>query len=102
MNPAETPTFVPLKGPDAMTDKIGIPERHQEFCRAVAKLCREFDLTKFGGSYTPGFGDAWRQTIQFSWDQGRHGAASNDLRIWSQLDVQTHIDLLSQPPSRHV
>lgn len=75
-----------------MADKIDIPDRHQEFCRAVAKLCREYDLTSFGGSYTPNYQDQWRGRIQFQWDQGRHGADSNNLKIWSQLDVHTHIN----------
>lgn len=69
-----------------------IPEKHQEFCKAVARLCREHGLRSFGGQFTPGFGDPWRSQIVFSWAQGRHGEDAGRISITSTLDVRASID----------
>lgn len=76
-----------------MTTKIDIPLRHQEFCKAVAKLALEHGLDKFHGSFTPGFKDSddWQDQIEFTWDQGRHGEdadrifMSSTKRVWTRL-----------------
>jgi hypothetical protein len=75
-----------------MADEITIPKNHQDFCKAVARLCREHKLTNFSGTYRPGFDDPWRYTITFAWDEGRHGVAANRIYITSQADVRTKID----------
>lgn len=69
-----------------------IPEQHQEFCKAVARLCREYGLRHFEGAFNPAYGDQWKARIQFSWDQGRHGADAGGVTITSTLDVFTEID----------
>jgi hypothetical protein len=73
--------------------KIDIPERHQEFCRKVARLAREHGLNKFGAAFTPGFKDPdhWQDQIEFSWEQGRHGEDSDKLRIASTKRVWTRL-----------
>ena len=78
--------------------KIDIPERHQAFCKAVARLARQYDLHDFGGSYKTAYDDPWRGNIQFRWEQGRHGEDSDRIYIWSQLDVHTNLG----PPKDHL
>ena len=70
---------------------VEIPERHQAFCKAVAKLAREHGLKSFSGSYRPGYGDAWRGDISFAWEDGRHGDAADRITIHSQFHVNTKI-----------
>lgn len=72
-------------------EKIEIPQSHQDFCKAVGKLAREHNLERFGGSFRPGFGDPWGETIEFSWEQGRHGEDSDQIKIWSTKRVNTRI-----------
>ena len=71
--------------------KVQIPERHQEFCRAVARIAREYEMQSFSGSYRPGYGDAWQGEIKFAWEQGRHGEDSDRLGITSSLYVHTKL-----------
>lgn len=73
--------------------KIDIPQPHQEFCKAIAKLARGHGLDRFSGSFTPGFKDAtnWQDQIEFTWEQGRHGEDSDRIfmssvkRVWTRL-----------------
>lgn len=74
-----------------MSDKISIPDRHQEFCKAVARLCREHGLTKFHGTYSPPFDDKWDGGIEMSWEDGRHGEDSDKLFISSHVRVWTRL-----------
>lgn len=69
-----------------------IPDKHQAFCREVAKLCRKHGLTHFSGSFKPGYGDEWRSDISFKWDAGRHEEDVGKVSIWSQMHVNTNID----------
>jgi hypothetical protein len=73
--------------------KIDIPDVHQEFCKAVAKLAREHGLDKFSGTFEPGFKDPsdWQDRIEFSWEQGRHGEDSDRLFMSSTKRVWTHL-----------
>ena len=71
--------------------KVEIPERHQAFCKAVARLAREHDLNNFTGSFRPGYDDEWRGDISFSWEQGRHGEDAGSIRIGSQFSVHAKI-----------
>lgn len=72
---------------------VTIPDRHQTFCREVAKLCRAHGLGRFSGTFRPGFKDGWDGDIAFSWDQGRHGAEAGQVHITSQFHVNTKIDV---------
>ena len=74
-----------------MTDRISIPERHQEFCRALARVAREHGVNKFSGSFVPEWKDDWSGDINFSWEQGRHGEDSDKLFIASTLRVFTKL-----------
>lgn len=72
--------------------KVDVPEKHQEFCRAVARLARDLGLNSFGLTYQPGYGDPWRGSIQCRWDTGRHGEDENKIFITSTMDVHTKVD----------
>ena len=72
-------------------NKVDIPERHQAFCKAVARLAREHNMTNLTGRYRPGYDDNWRADIAFSWEAGRHGEDSDQIKISSELFVSTKI-----------
>lgn len=71
--------------------KIGIPDKHQEFCKEVARLCRKHGLTKFHGQFRPTWQDPWDADIHFSWEQGRHGEDSDRIFIHSEVRVHTRL-----------
>lgn len=71
--------------------KIDIPEKHQEFCRALARVARAHKMKNLSGSYRTAFGDPWQHDIQFSWEQGRHGEDSDKLFINSNVRVYTRL-----------
>jgi len=75
-----------------MTDKPVIPDHHIAFCKAIAKLCREYKMDRVGLNYRPPFQDTWRDEIQMVWEQGRHGEASDKLSITSTVRVHTTLD----------
>ena len=79
-----------------MTDKISIPEHHQVICRAVARVCREHGLSNATFTYRPDWEDPWSTEIVMHWEQGRHGADSGTLRINSNLQVRTQIDIAAE------
>ena len=56
-----------------MDDGLTIPANHQEFCKAVARLCREHGLTQFNGSFRPGFKDPWRGEVSLACEHSRCG-----------------------------
>ncbi len=68
-----------------------IPERHIEFCRALARVAREHGMQKMNGEYRPNFQDGWDGDIQFVWEQGRHGEDSDKLFVQSNIRVHTKI-----------
>lgn len=72
-------------------DEISIPDKHVDFCRALARVAREFGVDSFSGNFTPGFKDPWHRRISFSWDQGRHGEDSDRLYITSEVQVHTRL-----------
>ena len=69
-----------------------IPKEHQEFCKAVARLCREYKLQDFAAQYSPGHADPWDARIEFSWASGRHFADIGKVSIVSTLRVHTDVD----------
>lgn len=74
-------------------NKIDIPARHQEFCKAVARLAREHGLDEFSGSFKPGWKDPdnWQDQISFCWEQGRHGEDSDRIHMSSTKRIWTRI-----------
>jgi hypothetical protein len=68
-----------------------IPEKHLEFCRALAAVAKQFDVTEFSATFTPGFNDPWHHKINMSWEQGRHGEDNEKLSVASQVYVRTTI-----------
>jgi hypothetical protein len=86
--------IVPMTGDQG---KIEIPDHHQEFCKALARVAREYGVDNFSASYRPGWKDPWRETINLSWEQGRHGAAADKIHIHSDMRINTKIDPV--PPS---
>ena len=69
-----------------------IPENHQEFCKAVGRLCREYKVAQFNGSFRPGYRDPWSGEIAFSWSAGRHEVDTEKINIQSQVSISTTID----------
>jgi hypothetical protein len=74
-----------------MSEKISIPDNHQEFCKAIARVCREHDMHKCALTYSPTFRDAWDGDIAMVWEQGRHGEDSDKIFISSTVRVWTRI-----------
>lgn len=73
------------------TEKINIPLKHQEFCKALACLCREHGMEKGSVTYTPNFDDSWNGDITMQWEQGRHGEESDKIFISSNIRVWTRL-----------
>jgi hypothetical protein len=80
-----------------MTEKITLPENHVEFCKALARVAREYGIDNLNGSYSPGWKDPWPNNITFSWSQGRHGADADKIWINSSVDVRAKVD--PEPPA---
>lgn len=76
--------------------KIDIPERHKEFCKAVARLARDHGLYKFSGTFRPGYKDGWQGDISFGWESGRHEEDAGKISIQSQFYVHSHIDTVEK------
>jgi hypothetical protein len=72
--------------------KISIPDHHVEFCRAIAAVCKTFNVDNVSMSFRPGWKDPWSDTISMKWDQGRHGEDREILHISSSMHVTTRID----------
>ena len=77
-----------------MSDKpeSNIPQRHIDFCKAVAKLAAEHGLNSLGMTFRPGYSDEWRDQIQMAWDQGRHGADKRRLTVSSTVTLATAVE----------
>lgn len=75
-----------------------IPENHQTFCKALARVCREHSISKFTGTYRPGHRDPWRAEITLSWESGRHEDAVDKITIQSQMWITTNIDEAKADP----
>jgi len=69
----------------------GIPQAHQDFCKAVARLCRERGIERASFTYRPNYSDAWQSEITMSWGQGRHGEDSDRIILSSTVLVRTDI-----------
>lgn len=80
-----------------MSETIDIPERHQAFCKAIAKLAAEHGLTSFQGSYKPKYDDGWHADITFGWEAGRHGDTADRIWISSNFHVNTKIGDWTRP-----
>jgi len=78
-----------------MSDKTesNIPQRHIDFCKAVAKLAAEHGLNSLGMSFRPGYADEWNGQIQMNWDQGRHGDSRHRLTVSSTVQLTTTFDV---------
>jgi hypothetical protein len=71
-----------------MTDKITIPQKHIDFCKAVAKLAADAGYYKFSLTFTPGFHDEWSDQLQMHWDSGRHGDTAHRVIVSSTVTVR--------------
>ena len=101
MNTPQTPTAEPL----APLTGSAIPERHLDFCRAVARLAKEHGLNRLTITFEPPFRDEWRDQIQATWEQGRHGEDAGRIFIQSTVRVHTQIspnDKLCEPAPEDV
>lgn len=70
--------------------KIDIPENLIQVCRDIAKVARQNGLLRFNGSFSPRGG--WGGDISFSWEAGRHGEESDEIKISSQFFVFTKVN----------
>jgi len=75
-----------------MADEFNIPQKHVDFCRALCRVAREHAVGDMTLQFTPGFGDAWRDSITMSWTQGRHGAAQDQMIVQSTVTIRTTIE----------
>ncbi len=75
-----------------------IPAEYIEFCKQVAVLAAKLQLDKMSMSIRPGYDSEWRSPINMNWESGRHGDAAEAVRISSQVDVFTKVDLYGAPP----
>lgn len=71
-----------------MTDKITIPQKHIDFCKAVAKLAAEAGYYRAGLTFTPGYDDEWSEPLQMHWESGRHGDSSHKVVVSSTVTVR--------------
>jgi hypothetical protein len=72
--------------------RVSIPENHVEFCRALARVCKQHGIASFFGRYRPDWQDPWRDVIQMNWQQGRHGEEADRISITSEVQINTRID----------
>lgn len=70
---------------------MSIPEKHLEFCRAVAALAKAHGVRTFGLKFTPGFDDEWRDDISMNWRSGRHGDDEENVHVTSTVQVFTKL-----------
>lgn len=68
-----------------------IPEKHLDFCRAVAELARSAGIGRAALTFHPSFDDEWRDQIQMQWEQGRHGEDSRRIYVTSTVQVREEI-----------
>ena len=74
--------------------EINIPEELQQICRDFAEVAIKHNLYTFEGKFYPPFKiSGWAGIVQFSWASGRHEAESNNLTIWSNLQVTTKVKI---------
>ena len=70
---------------------MSIPEKHLEFCRAVAALAKAHGAEKFSLKFFPGFDDEWRDEISMHWTAGRHGDDAQNVHVVSTVQVVTKL-----------
>lgn len=68
-----------------------IPEKQLDFCRAIAKLCKDQKLRRFSGTFQPAWDDQWREDIVFSWDAGRHEEDVGQIHVNSTVRITAKI-----------
>jgi hypothetical protein len=71
-----------------MADKITIPQKHIDFCKAVAKLAAEAGYYRLGMTLSPGYNDEWSDQLQMNWDSGRHGSYAHKVIVSSTVTVR--------------
>jgi hypothetical protein len=73
-----------------MENKINIPEDLIQVCRDLAKVAKASGLHSLSGKFTP-LHSSWGGDINFSWEAGRHGEDSDQIKITSSFFVFTHV-----------
>lgn len=74
-----------------------IPQRYIDFCKAVGRLAREYELRDLTASFKPGFDDLWRERVEMSWASGRHFADAGKVAITSTRHLNTTVDTEVEP-----
>ena len=66
---------------------ITIPNDLQSFGLELAALAKKYGLNRISGEFWPGYAHAWRPAVRFSWLQGRHGDAADQIMLTSEHTV---------------
>lgn len=72
-----------------------IPSHLLDFGKEVAALAAKYQLQSVGLTFTPGFDDLWSHPISMNWQQGRHGAESEQLTLSSTVHVTCRVPVSS-------
>lgn len=75
-----------------MNGESPIPANHVEFCKAIARVCREYEVQHFRGTFRPGWRDPWREEISLTFQEGRHGVQTGEVYIEATQRVNVKID----------
>ena len=78
------------KGKQMNSDQV-IPAELVQFCKEVARLAAQYELSRLNMTFNPGFNTPWRDAIQMAWDSGRHGDNAHRLNITSTVMVQAEV-----------
>jgi hypothetical protein len=66
---------------------ITIPNDLQSFALELAALAKKYGINRISGEFWPGYEHEWRPAVRFSWLQGRHGAAADQITLTSEHTV---------------
>ncbi len=91
------------RGIKSLEDRsMEIPQKYQDFCRAVGRLAREHGLSDFYGKFSPPtLATDWHNIIEFTWTQGRHGVDAANISITSQVWLSSKIDEIPREEVAH-
>ena len=74
-----------------------IPEQYIELCKEIGTLAKKHGLQRISGKFDDSsfYGskskEPWSGEIQFSWEQGRHGADSDKINLQAHVRLTTNI-----------
>jgi hypothetical protein len=75
-----------------------LPDEYVEFCKQVAKLAAKLKLDRMSMTIRPGYDSTWQSDINMNWNTGRHGDEEEAVRISSQVEIFTKVNLYGPHP----